>query len=697
MEESAVRMKAYATSFSEIHVYLSKNYYNGISPCFYIQDEITGELVTLTSDSSPDSQNSEFQEYIFHTSFQMGKVYKIMDAYGLTCTLDYTRLSMCHEFDELYAYDGNDLGYTYTKEKTIFKVWAPLATGVILSMTINHEEKLYPMVREAKGVYTCTVFEDTELAEYCYLIRHKDTYEISLDPYAYSSLANGRKSVVVDIQKINKEESHLPPLENYTDAIIYETSVRDFSMSSSSGMQHKGQFLAFTESNTKTDSGIATGIDYLKELGITHLQLMPINDFATVDERNPLKLYNWGYDPAQYNVSEGSYVTNPDDGYKRIQEVVDMVNALHQKGIRVVLDVVYNHMHDVNQNALEKTVPHYFFRKNDDGSLSNGSWCGNDLNTTAVMCRRYILEMCKRWQVIYGIDGYRFDLMGIIDIDTMKFIEAQGKSIDPSFIVYGEGWNMGTALPEDKRTTIQNHQQVPHIGFFSDFFRDTIKGTNQMENKGYFLGDMYKINDALKAISDLDMFTSPNQSIHFVECHDNATCFDKIQISNQDESLDIQKKRLRLLLASVILSQGVPFIHSGQEFFRSKGGLENTYNAGDQINAIDWNQRDLEIETVEFVKFLIRLRKANPCFRYADYDMIRQNVLMENIGNKMIQYTLHQESGEYKDFCIYFNASLEEMNVNVDEGYQLLYHSEKKTIEENHICVSGVSLVILAR
>lgn len=238
--------------------------------------------------------------------------------------------------------------------------------------------------------------------------------------------------------------------------------------------------------------------------------------------------------------------------------------------MRVVLDVVYNHMHDVNFNALEKTVPHYFFRRNQDGSLSNGSWCGNDLNTTAKMCRKYILDMCKRWQVLYGIDGYRFDLMGLIDIDTMKLIDAQAKAIDPSFIVYGEGWNMATALLEEKRTTIQNNRKTPQLGFFNDFFRDTLRGTNQMESKGYFSGDTYKTNDAIRAMCQFDMFDNIGQSINYVECHDNATCYDKLRRSNYDESKDIRKKRLRLMLAAVILSQGVPFIHSGQEFLERK-------------------------------------------------------------------------------------------------------------------------------
>lgn len=698
MEESAVRMKAYAVAFDEIRVYLSKGYYNGISSQFYIKNIENDELIPLNGDSLNNSSQDGFQEYVFHTNFTMGKVYKVVDAYGLSCYLDFSKLSMCEEFDELYFYDLNDLGNQYTKEKTTFKVWAPLATGVILKvMKWNGETELFPMKRQKKGVYFFEVCEDLELEQYVYLIRHTNSYEVTLDPYAYSSSSNGRASIIVDLEKVPCRQFDLPVLEKMTDMVIYETSVRDFSMSSTSGMKNKGKFLAFTELNTSTDSGNPTGLDYLSCLGITHLQLMPIADFATVDEKNPLELYNWGYDPLAYNVTEGSYVTDPDDGYMRMTEAQRMVEALHSRGIRVVMDVVFNHMHDVNINALERTVPYYFFRRNGDGSLSNGSWCGNDLNTTALMCRKYILDMCRRWQVLYGIDGFRFDLMGIIDQETMKLVDAQGKALDPSFVVYGEGWNMPTALDEEMRTTIQNNLKTPYIGFFNDFFRDTLRGTNQMETKGYFSGDTYKTNDAMKAICNLDMFAKITQSINYVECHDNATCYDKLQISNYDESEKIRKRRSRLMMAAVILSQGVPFLHSGQEFFRTKGGLSNTYNAGDQVNALDWNRKDMEIDTTQFVQFLIHLRKNNPCFRYGSYDMIRKNVKTENINHRMIKYSLHQNEGEYKDFIIYFNASLETLQVEVEDGFQLLYHSEKGKILDHQLDVNGVCLAILVR
>jgi len=697
VEKSAIRMMAYATRMNEIRVYLSKNYYDGISSKFYLKDLNSDGLILLRGDLLNNGDNSGYREYVFHATFTVGKVYKILDAYGLSCFLDFSRLSMSPEFDDEFYYDGNDLGCHYTKERSLFKVWAPLATGVILKLVIKGREKLYPMERGLKGVYSYVVEGDLEKAHYFYLIKHAGSYEISLDPYAYSCSANERTNIVVDIKKCQVQDYPLPPLQHKTDAIIYETSVRDFSMSSTGGMVHKGKFLAFTEEQTVSAQGNMTGIDYLADLGITHLQLMPINDFATVDETSVKDLYNWGYDPAQYNVTEGSYVTDPNDGYKRIIEAKEMIAAVHKKGIRVVLDVVFNHMHDVNMNTLEKTVPHYFFRKYPDGRLSNGSWCGNDVNTKAKMCRKYILDMCKRWQVLYGVDGFRFDLMGLIDIETMKLIEKQAHEIDPSFLIYGEGWNMETAIPENERSMMGNHAKLPEISFFNDYFRNTMRGTNQMEIKGFFSGDTYKTFDAMIAMCDVHKFSHIHQSINYVECHDNATCYDKIQISNYDENEETKKKRLRLMLAAVILAQGIPFIHSGQEFFRSKNGLTNTYNAGDMVNSLKWNLRDKEIDTVEFVKFLIRFRKKNPCFRYDNYDMIHENVRLENIEHRMIKYTLHQENEKYQDIIVYMNASVDTLKVNVEDGYKVLYHTEKKKIEEKTLSIPGVCLVILVR
>lgn len=695
MQRDSVRMFAYAVDFNEIKVYLSKNYYNGVSSKFYLKDIEKNTLTLLQGDAS-DEENG-FKTYHLHTSFQLGKNYQIVDAYGLVCFLDFSPVSMTPEFDKRFYYDGDDLGSIYTRDATTFKVWSPLSTSVILKVFKGKDIALYPMKRGDKGVYEVKVKRDLDKYEYVYMIGMNGNYIESVDPYAYASTANQRSSVVINLDKLKSEKVVLPIMRHKTDAIIYEVGVRDFSMNPYGELRHKGKFLAFTEKHNKTDLGHASGVDYLKELGITHVQMMPVNDFATVDEDQPYELYNWGYDPAQYNVTEGSYVSDPNDGYRRITECQEMITHLHKNGIRVILDVVYNHMHDVNQNALEKTVPYYFFRRNDAGFLSNGSWCGNDLNTTARMCRKYILEICRRWQVIYGCDGFRMDLMGIVDIDTVNSIEKQGRAIDPSFMLYGEGWNMGTALPEEEKAIIPNHYKMPLVGFFNDHFRDTIRGSDQMEIKGYTSGDTYKTNEAIIAMCDYSKFTSLEQSINYVECHDNATVFDKYQVSNLDESQDIRERRCTLALAMTLLAQGVPFIHAGQEFYDTKNGHGNTYNAGDSLNALDWGRKDQFLDNVELISFLTHLRKDNKAFRYFNYDDMHEHVQINNIYHRMIEYHLTQNEGRYKEFKIYFNPSYDNIDVDIEQDFEVLYRMNDEKIQGNRMNVKGVSLVVCAR
>lgn len=486
-------------------------------------------------------------------------------------------------------------------------------------------------------------------------------------------------------------------LKHTTDAVIYEVGVRDFSVDEYGQITHKGKFLGFCEEGTVTKNGFSSGMDYLDMLGVTHVQLLPINDYATVDEDHPDLLYNWGYDPAQYNVPEGSYITDPNDGYKRILECQRMVRCIHKHNMRVILDVVYNHMHDVNNNALEKTVPYYFFRRDENGELSNGSWCGNDLNSTAKMCRKYILDMCKRWQVLYGVDGFRMDLMGIVDNDTVNMIYEQGHALDSSFMLYGEGWNMGTALPDSEKTTIENNHKTPHVGFFNDHFRDTVKGPNQMEVKGYTSGDTYKTNEAIIAMCDYNKFLSIEQSINYTECHDNATVFDKFIISNGHEDEYCRQKRCLLTLAMTIFAQGVPFIHAGQEFLGTKNGNQNSYNAGDAVNKLDWERHDEYMNVVQAVKFFIDLRKHNKCFRYYDYEDMHQHVFINNIYYRMVEYHLTQDEGDYKEFKIYFNPSYDVITIGIEDDFKILYSMSNERIENGQLNVFGVSMVVCAR
>lgn len=694
MEKSAIRMIAKMVSMNKVEVLLIRRYYDGNCPCFYLRDLSDNSLTEL--EISAKYVDEEFARYYFdNVEIDFCRIYEIVDAYGLAETLQYTPLIYDGEFLKQNYYGGNDLGSSYYEDYTIFKVWAPTALAVKVVITKDHTTTSHEMKRIGSGVFCAYVAGNFDNCEYVYLVRHHNSYIRALDPYAYGSKANGQSSIIVDLNKINIDlhRECLAPLENKTDAIIYEVSVRDFTMYENSSSNHKGKFAGISEVNLKTKHGNNAGLDYLSELGITHVQLLPIYDFATVDENHQAVMYNWGYDPAQYNVPEGSYCTNPNDGYSRIVECKQMIADLHARGIRVIMDVVYNHMYDVNASAFERIVPGYYFRRNPDGSLSNGSWCGNDVDSCKDMVRKYIIDMSRRWQGFYGVDGYRFDLMGIIDIDTINQVYQVCSAYDSSFMVYGEGWNMPTNLPDEIKAMQDNHAKMPQISFFNDEYREVIKGGSSdgvLVNKGFITGNLYETERAKNVITATNRYSRPDQSINYVECHDNATVFDKLCISNVEEGLEGILRRQKDLTVMVLLSQGIPFIHAGQEFYRTKGGIGNTYNSPDNINCINWDFRDIYKNDVEDIKKIIQLRKNNKCFRYATRNDIEANVLVENIDFKMVKYTLKQDEGEYREFVIYINPS----NFTFDYGetsYEHLYG------EITNGQIGARTIVILAR
>ncbi|MFQ6794217.1 MAG: type I pullulanase [Thomasclavelia sp.] len=676
MENSAIRMIAKMVLANKIEVLLVRQYYGGNADKFYLRNVRTGELQEIKI--SGKYEEEVYMHYFFDdVKIDFSQVYQVVDAYGLTETLQYTQLVNDPEFMKANYYGGDDLGSRYYPDYTSFKVWAPTALQVKVLINKDHETLSHEMKRTEKGVFSLLLPGDYDNCEYLYQVRHHDSFINALDPYAYSSSANGRASIIIDLNKCNLDlnRSYLKPLKQKTDAIIYELSVRDFTMYENCKSNYKGKFFGVSEVGLITKHNNSAGLDYLSELGITHVQLLPIFDFATVDENNPELLYNWGYDPAQYNVPEGSYCLDPNDGYSRVLECKKMISKLHRRGLRVIMDVVYNHMYDVNASAFERIVPGYYFRKNMDGTLSNGSWCGNDLDSCKMMVRKYIIDMSRRWQSFYGIDGYRFDLMGIIDIDTINMVYQICHEYDSSFMVYGEGWNMPTNLPDDKKAMQYNHYKMPNISFFNDEFREVIKGGSSdgvLVNKGFVTGNLYETERARNCILGCNRYTTPDQSINYVECHDNATVFDKLYISNVEEGLNGILNRQKNLTIVTLLSQGIPFIHAGQEFYRTKGGIGNSYNSPDNINCINWDFRDIYKDDINDIKKIIKLRKENKCFRYATVKEIEENVKVENIDFKMLKYTLKQDEGKYREFVIYINPSSFTFDYS-ETDYQLLY------------------------
>jgi len=663
------RFEAHLDDYGLITAYLSKEFYNGRSDVFYLRHQ--GQILEKCQILHYENSGSEFFKYTLkiRDDLPIGNMVEVLEEHGLAVYLQYSYITKSQRFDEEFGYDKNDLGALCDQEHTTFKLWAPTANRVIVEIFEAKRPFQIELKREDKGVFSCVYQKNAHGLSYQYHVYVNGSWNTTTDPYAYGSLANHAKSVVIDfnqLKPLNKEYT-LDPLKAATDAIIYELSIRDFTMQAYGGIQARGQYLGLSERNTKTEKGYSSGLSYLQELGITHVQIMPFYDFATVDEHNVELFYNWGYDPVQYNVPEGSFSSKPDDPFSRVVEARAMVEALHHAGIRVIMDVVYNHVYDMQASPFEKTVPYYFFRRSHTGSLSNGSFCGNDFDSNHVMARKFILDSGRHYMENYDVDGFRFDLMGVLDIDTMNDFEVMARRMKPDCLIYGEGWNMPTSLPEHIKANLSNQHLMPRIGQFNDFFRDHVKGktsADEINVRGYCLGDHSYI-EAMKACmvgSSLNnglvkIVDSPTQSINYVECHDNHTVWDKMRESNKDESREIRIKRQKMMLGVVLLAQGVPFIHSGQEFCRTKNMIHNSYRSPDSINQIDWKQREVYDEVINYFKDMVKLRKRLPIFRLTDPIRIEKAVSFREFdGMLIIQYRCEQKR-PYEALWIYINPT----------------------------------------
>lgn len=708
MSSEKASLTAYLDEYQLISAYLSKYYYEGKSSVFRLRDSKNGTLIDLPILKTYDSRQSGFTVYKLKVpvSLVIGEEYDVVDAYGLSCPLVYGRIVRLPEFDEQFSCLDAKLGAFYTKESTTFRVWAPTAMKCKVEFVLNNRSETYRMQRLDNGIFEVEIPGDLDGATYTYLIRNSEAWQQAIDPYAYGSLSNAKRSVVIDLDKIkiNQNKDKLPPLEKYTDAILYEMSVRDFTWMKEAGFKHQGKFVSLMEEGTHLPDGGITGLDYLKDLGITHVQLMPVADFATVDEDHPEVYYNWGYDPIQYSVPEGSYATCPRDGYCRIIELKQMIAKFHENGIRVVMDVVYNHMHDRYKTAFEKIVPGYFFRQGPNGEMSNGSFCGNDIASNRPMVRKYLVESCLRWVKEYGVDGFRFDLMGILDVTTMNIIAKECRKIDPNFMIYGEGWNMPTMLDDQDKAMNDNHLKLEYVGFFNDRFRNIMRGPNGIENRferGYTGGNTYLTHDAALVMQGCDYLSDPWRSINYIECHDNETFWDKLKTSNNADARERLGTRVDLANAIVLLSAGVPFIHCGQEFCRTKYGEHNTYNRPDTINQINWYRKEQNIARVNFVKDMIKVRKQFPCFRLADAQQMKQYCHVEEIDFRMVVMTYHYPMDGYDEVKVFVNPSEKAYPMHLGDGRYELISDMRGLVNEplayQELIILPVSIVVVAR
>lgn len=607
-------------------------------------------------------------------------------------------------FESKYMYTGDDLGANWTSESTTFKVWAPLATEMNVKLyeggNIKGKDLIesIPMSLGEQGVWSVTVDGDLNGKYYTYEVTVNGNKKETIDPYAKACGVNGDRGMVINLDATDPEgwENDKNPHagESYTDAVIYELHVRDFSYDESSGMQNKGKYLAFTEKGTKNSAGLPTGIDYLKDLGITHVHILPSYDYATVNENNLDKdQFNWGYDPKNYNIPEGSYSTDPTNGAVRVNEYKQMVQALHNEGISVVMDVVYNHVYSADSFSMNVLTPGYFSRPG-----GNGSGCGNDTASERAMVRKYIVDSVVYWAKEYHINGFRFDLSGLIDVDTLNQICDEVHKIDPSIIMYGEGWSMDTPIVKDVALGNQgNADKLPTFAFFNDTMRDQIKGGvfNDLE-PGFVNGMIEKGAALVPSITGEPVWAySPIQSVNYVSCHDNYSLFDKLQITCPEATLDELVSMNKLAAAVVITSQGIPLFQAGEEILRTKekedGTFDhNSYASPSSLNSIkydDLNKAEYK-STYDFYKGLIEFRKNHAAMRMTNYSDISKymNVYRDGTGEgNIIAYTLSGDAtNEVSDgIVVIFNGNKEAVDVEIPEG-------EWKVCAENGVAGTDV-------
>lgn len=597
------------------------------------------------------------------------------------------------------VYTENDLGAVYSQKMTRFKVWAPEAESVKLNLYKQGEgDNLidqHIMKKSANGTYVFEKQGDCNGIYYTYTVVNHGEEQEAVDPYTKAAGVNGQRGMVINLAKTNPQGFEMDGYRNpehITDAIIYEGSVRDFTMDESSGVFHNGKFLGLTEANTTNHFGEATALDYISGLGVTHVQILPAFDFETVDEKNQKAQYNWGYDPDNYNVPEGSYAVSPYDGAVRIQEMKQMVLALHSRGIGVIMDVVFNHTYRRDDSNLQKIVPGYYYRSDETG-YTNGSGCGNEVASDRPMVQKLIVDSLIYWAKEYHIDGFRFDLMGVLDIDTMNVIAERLKEIRPDIYLYGEGWNGGpSSLAEEKRAFKASAKKMPGIGMFNDDIRDTIKGSVFYDDHLGFVNGGTHLENALRygitgAVAhpqvDYDAYGSkpwakePGQSINYVSCHDNYTLWDKLSVSCPEASEEKKKAMNRLCAAIVFTSQGVPFIQAGEEFLRSKplpekkGFAENSYNMPDAVNSIKWDNIHEYPDMIAYYKGLMALRKAHPVFRMQSEAEMTQNLcFLSDTPENVVAYLLKGKGADDtpENILVIFNGNDEEILYNLPEG-----------------------------
>lgn len=632
---------------------------------------------------------------------------------------------------------------SYTPEMTNFTLWSPMAKDVTVNIYSKGDggaaESVHHLKRNTDGTWSVNVKGNLLAKFFTFEVFGGDdgrSYGETPGIFAKAVGVNGARAQVLDMKATNPEgweSDRSPALKDFSDIVLYEMHHRDFSVDASSGIRNKGKFLALTEKGTVNADGLSTGIDHLRQLGVTHVHLLPSYDYGSVNEAQDFlsqtdsriqAQYNWGYDPVNYNAPEGSYSTNPYDPAVRVREFKQMVMALHQAGIRVVMDVVYNHVFDAQSSQFNHVMPDYFFRHNADGSLANGSGCGNETASDMPMMRKYMVESVLYWIKEYHIDGFRFDLMGIHDIETMNAIRQAVNSVDPSIFIYGEGWAASApALPEDKLAMKANTAQMPGIAAFGDEMRDGLRGGWSDDREGAFLignagneesvkfgvvgaiehpqVDCSKVNYSKKAWAD-----EPTQMISYVSCHDDMCIADRLKTTllekSKAKSCDKDELvRLQKLAETVVLtSQGVPFIWCGDEILRDKKGVHNSYASPDSVNAIPWGQKTQYKGLFDYVSTLVAMRKAHPAFRMGTAEAVRSNLqFIPYKGANVVAFKLNGAAvgDSWSTVVVAFNSRTKSVRIPVDEGSYTIVACDGKADLNGLSVVKGKSVTVPAQ
>lgn len=624
------------------------------------------------------------------------------------------------------VYKGNDLGLTYSPKASKFKIWAPTAKAARINLYASDFggvcNRTANMQKAANGVWEITIEHNIKNQYYTFQILISGAWSAELiDPYAKACGTNGVRAQVIDLKETNPigwEQDQSPKFskENkQTDAVIYELHIRDASIHANSGIQQKGKYLGLTQLGTKNSSGNSTGLSHIKELGVTHIHLLPFYDYNSVDETKSNQ-YNWGYDPVNYNIPEGSYSTNPADGKVRIKELKELIKTMHSNGLRIIMDVVYNHTALTANSNFNILAPDYYYRKRADGTFSDASACGNETASDKAMFQKFMLESVLYWVKEYHIDGFRFDLMGIHDIETMNLIADTLRKIKPSIVLYGEGWTAGgSPLPDAKRALKANASLLNGIAVFSDDMRDGIKGSVfNIDDRGFATGKIEntesvkfgivaagkhpQINYAKVNYSKAPYTSTPASLINYADCHDNNILWDKIALSYKEASETDRIKMHQLAYAIVLTSQGTPFLTAGSEFLRTKFGVENSFDKGDSINAINWNLKTKNLATNQYIQSLIKIRRAHPAFRMTSANQIANHLVFQNnLPEGIIAYTLNGAAvgDKWKKIWVGFNGAQTPKTLTLPAGnWKAASISHMSSIEGNQIKLDGSSAVI---